>query len=321
METFGRKMRQAVESRRLRLDQVAEATGLGLKDLRALERDDFGALPGDDIVREGLRSFARLVDVDADEVIADYDRERQRWLAAVPAEIEVIEMVEDRRQRKRVESPRRSGDPRAAAEPPRLRPGRVGRLAILGSVILALALAAFRFWSRQSTAPDSSQLAAVAQDLAPRAEGMEEAQDSLGARANRAVTPADASSRATDSVEPVPAIEPPIDASGLSIREHGIGRSVVHHQLVGAAEQFAEGERVWFWTRVEGGTAGESIEHVWLHQGKEARRVPLRLGGARWRTQSYKDLNPGSKGEWAVEARDDGGRVLARREFLCSPGL
>ena len=107
-------------------------------------------------------------------------------------------------------------------------------------------------------------------------------------------------------------------ASRLSIPEYGVGKGVVHHELVGKAETFAEGERVWFWTLLQGGAPGESIDHVWLHEEKEAFRVRMELGGARWRTRSYHDLGHGSTGRWAVEARNQAGRVLARQEFRCA---
>jgi len=105
----------------------------------------------------------------------------------------------------------------------------------------------------------------------------------------------------------------------LIIAEHGVGTGVVDRQLVGEGDRFAEGTQVWFWTRVADGLPGETIRHVWLHEGREATGVTLALGGPQWRTQSAKTLNPGSLGSWAVEARDDSSRVLARREFLCVP--
>jgi hypothetical protein len=125
-------------------------------------------------------------------------------------------------------------------------------------------------------------------------------------------------------VEPAPA--PPASPSaasaapaGLSIAAHGVGTGVVDHKLVGEAAHFPEGTQVSFWTQVEGGAAGETIRHVWLHHGQEVLTMPLPIGGTRWRTQSVKTLHPGSSGNWAVEARDAAGRVLARREFRCTP--
>ena len=97
-----------------------------------------------------------------------------------------------------------------------------------------------------------------------------------------------------------------------------MGSAVVNKHLVGASDSFDEGTRVWFWTRVAGGRAGDRIEHVWIHEGRVMQRAGLELGGAHWRTQSKKTLFPGSVGNWVVEARDAAGNVLARREFSCT---
>ena len=83
--------------------------------------------------------------------------------------------------------------------------------------------------------------------------------------------------------------------------------------------RFAEGTQVWFWTRAMNGSRGDRLDHVWLHNGVEQARISLMLGGSRWRTQSAKMLHPGSTGNWAVEARDAAGRVLARVDFACIP--
>jgi hypothetical protein len=115
---------------------------------------------------------------------------------------------------------------------------------------------------------------------------------------------------------PDPAPEPP--AGGPAIPASGTGTGVSDHELVGASTRFAEGDRVWFWTRVEGGKTGSRIHHVWMHEGQEVLSVPLRIGGPRWRTQSNKTMHPGSAGSWVVEARDAEGRVLARQEFDCA---
>ena len=108
-------------------------------------------------------------------------------------------------------------------------------------------------------------------------------------------------------------------ASGLKITGHGVGTGIANHDLVGRTDRFAEGDRAWFWSRVEGGEPGDMISHVWIHDGVETLRVPIRLGSSRWRTHSYKVMNAGSAGSWIVEARDAAGWVLARREFSCSP--
>jgi hypothetical protein len=93
---------------------------------------------------------------------------------------------------------------------------------------------------------------------------------------------------------------------------------VRNHALIGEADRFPVGTSVWYWTSIEGGAAGETIHHVWLHEGEEVADVALKVGAENWRTQSAKTLNAGSTGDWMVEARDGAGNVLARRAFRCT---
>ena len=134
---------------------------------------------------------------------------------------------------------------------------------------------------------------------------------------------------ATESAAPVTRAEPqpradrPVPVTSkpatLRIEEYGVGTAVKQRRLVGESDRFAEGTKVWFWTRVDGGKAGDRVEHVWLEDGKPTARIPLKIGGSSWRTYSAKTLPAGSSRSWAVEARDAKGRVLARREFASVP--
>ena len=287
METFGRKLKELLERRGLRIEDVAQASGLYVAHIKALQRDDFSALPDDEVVTKGLRAFARLVDVDADQVIADFIRERQR------------------------------SAPRMEPEPSKPAGRRSVGVAIPVLIILACAAVSFLYWPRASSVHPSGLATAAAQARTPppAAPAAVEAPP-----ADSEAPPEETPVLPPESREPEPAMEPPIDAPGVRVPAHGVGRGITGHDLVGETRRFAEGERVYFWTRIEGGAAGEKIDHVWIHEGEEALRVPIRLGGTRWRANSYKLLNAGSAGDWVVEARDRSGRVLARREFSCSRG-
>ncbi|HET6373618.1 MAG TPA: DUF2914 domain-containing protein, partial [Candidatus Polarisedimenticolia bacterium] len=105
--------------------------------------------------------------------------------------------------------------------------------------------------------------------------------------------------------------------SSLEVAESGVGLRLVGTRLEGDGDRFRSGQRVTFATRVLGGGAGESIRHVWLRDGKVEQSIPLRLGGASWRTYSTKTL--GRPGAWSVEARDEQGRVLARADLTVVP--
>lgn len=127
-----------------------------------------------------------------------------------------------------------------------------------------------------------------------------------------------------------PPAEPPDDepaadeaagpaAPRLAVPSSAVGADVVDRQVVGEADRFAEGSQVVFWTHVTGGRPGDTVRHVWLHEGRTAGSVDLPVGSPSWRTQSRWTLTGGSAGRWAVEARDAEGRVLARDEFVCEP--
>ena len=114
----------------------------------------------------------------------------------------------------------------------------------------------------------------------------------------------------------VPARAQDEPGSSLSVAEYALGTGVENRVLQGKAERFPEGGSVYLWTKVLGGSDGDRIRHVWIHEGKEV-TVGLSIGGPSWRTWSSKALRPGSIGDWAVEVRDADGKVLARAEFEC----
>ena len=125
----------------------------------------------------------------------------------------------------------------------------------------------------------------------------------------------DSSPAANPSLVPAPATLP--GPARLEVPELGVGTSVQNLQLQGRSERFEEGTVVWFWTRILGGQAGETVRHVWIHGGSVVGIAELRLGGPHWRTQSRRQLPAGSAGEWSVEAQDSQGRVLGTAHFEC----
>jgi len=109
------------------------------------------------------------------------------------------------------------------------------------------------------------------------------------------------------------------EATTLSVAEYGLGTGVDDERnLVGRAETFAEGQQVWMWTRLVGGSPGQRIQHVWIREGEEVVSIGLAVGASHWRTWSKKWMHPGSAGSWRVEVRDADGNVLATAEFTCT---
>jgi hypothetical protein len=216
--------------------------------------------------------------------------------------------------------------PGEASEDDEARPGPLGlrpRTLVVGAITLALvAVLVIAFFpvgdSEGETADALTAMPAI--DGASESVTDPEAAPGDEGEAEEAPPPRQV---APEPVEPVaveeqrPAPTPVPGAGSLSVSEFGIGRDVVNRRLQGTGDRFEEGTTISFWTRVVGGRRGQSIRHVWLHDGGPVQSVTLEIGGPHWRTHSRKTL--WGTGPWTVEARDADGEVLARATFTCIP--
>ena len=356
MHTFGQKLKATIEEQGLDNEQVASSTGLDIRFLEALERDDYRAIPDDESVTRGLVAFAKLMDVDPELVIEDFHRQREESLRLeIPTASDAAEPptpTPPRSAAPAAPSPVASG-PTSAAEPaqtpePRrhvVAPGAdtersggfpVGILA--GAAAVVLAGAAIWWMTSSDTTPTAPETPIADTATAEPVTAAEQP-----APAQTEATPADPAPRTAAPVEPARQAPAPgrdrQERTGRDAEYHaGTGRvrtGGVHacvllrhlHLPFGRRHRRARpragrghrpvlgGRPRLFWTSVEGARSGQSIDHVWLHDGQEKLRIALKLGGARWRTQSYKNLHPGSTGTWVAEARDAAGNVLARQTF------
>jgi cytoskeletal protein RodZ len=310
MATFGEKLREARERKGLRLEDVSRTTRVRVPYLEALERDDFDALPQDVFVRGFVRMCADCLAVDRDSLVAEYRRERERQQ---PTWQEDARNDVTRQMSRILETPRE-----ADAEKSR----DLVKFAGLAVVVLALVgvwwIGAGRWDEARLARVERETVTPASVDAVPPPPASKS--DAPPQTETPIEEPAEPSSIAPP-VEPKPKPEPEPKSESvvgrLSVPESGVGTGIEHRQLTGESDRFVEGTPVWFWTRVRGGTRGETIRHVWKHEGHGSSSVLLTLGGEHWRTQSRKTLWQGSAGRWVVEALDGAGRVLARREFLC----
>ncbi len=74
---LGELLRTTRLQRGLHLDDVAEATKISPKNLKAMEESDFTALPAEVFTRGFYSLYARCLGLDPDEVLASYHRERR----------------------------------------------------------------------------------------------------------------------------------------------------------------------------------------------------------------------------------------------------
>src|SRR5713101_7734357 len=72
MATLGEELRHKREQRGITLAEIAEATRIGTRFLKAIETDNFSILPGGIFTRSFIRAYARHVGMSEDEAIGLY---------------------------------------------------------------------------------------------------------------------------------------------------------------------------------------------------------------------------------------------------------
>lgn len=70
----GEALRRAREQQQLSLEQVADKLNLLPGKVRALESDDYAALPGATFIKGYIRSYARLLKIPSEDLIASYEQ-------------------------------------------------------------------------------------------------------------------------------------------------------------------------------------------------------------------------------------------------------
>jgi cytoskeleton protein RodZ len=70
----GTMLREAREARRITLEEAAKKLHLSVKQIAALEQDDYKTLPGSTYVRGYLRSYSQLLGLPADRVLETYNK-------------------------------------------------------------------------------------------------------------------------------------------------------------------------------------------------------------------------------------------------------
>ena len=72
MGPFGERMQREREMRGISLDEIAEATKITTRCLRAIEEEEFSKLPGGIFNKGFVRSYARYIGIDEEEAVADF---------------------------------------------------------------------------------------------------------------------------------------------------------------------------------------------------------------------------------------------------------
>ena len=107
-------------------------------------------------------------------------------------------------------------------------------------------------------------------------------------------------------------VAPAAVEAGEITAEAKAAKGVEKRMPVGEASTFTKGEEVWVWTLVKGAAAGDVVKHVWKKDGAEDWTRDLKIGGARWSTNSRRKVKPG---QWTVEVQTADGQKLTEVAF------
>jgi len=95
-----------------------------------------------------------------------------------------------------------------------------------------------------------------------------------------------------------------------------VGTGVENREPVGVAETFpATTEKVYCFLEATEISKDTEVSFVWFHGDKEMLKTSLPLKtGPKWRTFADKNVE-GMKGDWKVEIRDSGGKLVKEVKF------
>jgi cytoskeleton protein RodZ len=72
LPSFGERLKQEREKRKITLEEISVSTKIGTRMLQALEEDKFNQLPGGIFNKGFVRAYSRFVGLDEEQAVADY---------------------------------------------------------------------------------------------------------------------------------------------------------------------------------------------------------------------------------------------------------
>jgi cytoskeleton protein RodZ len=75
MVSLGEELKRERELREISLREISEATKISIRILEAIEKNNFGALPGGIFNRNFLRAYAEFIGIDSENVVRKYNQQ------------------------------------------------------------------------------------------------------------------------------------------------------------------------------------------------------------------------------------------------------
>jgi cytoskeleton protein RodZ len=169
LPSFGEKLKQEREKRKITLEQISASTKIGTRMLQALEEDKFNQLPGGIFNKGFVRAYARVVGLDDDQTVAEY-LQASGDAPAVRTELASLESGEreynrEDRLRENEEKERMSRLEAVADAPPRQLPwGLFAAALLLFALVLSL-------WSHRQREHARQQFRPAPTAAAPQSSG------------------------------------------------------------------------------------------------------------------------------------------------------
>jgi cytoskeleton protein RodZ len=139
LPSFGEKLKQEREKRKITLEQISVSTKIGTRMLQALEEDKFNQLPGGIFNKGFVRAYSRCVGLDEDQTVAEY---LQASGDAPPPRTEIAPREDEARENR--ENEERISRLEAVSDAP----ARQLPWGLFAAILLLIALA-LALWSRR----------------------------------------------------------------------------------------------------------------------------------------------------------------------------
>ncbi len=105
-------------------------------------------------------------------------------------------------------------------------------------------------------------------------------------------------------------------AGELTVEVAAVATSVEKLIPIGVSDRFSSGVgRLYCYSKIIGGE-GQNIRHLWYINEKKFGETILSIKAGSYRTYSYVNILPGTKGSGRVDIADEDGKVLKSVEFL-----
>ena len=268
MTSVGETLRRARLQRNLELNRIADELKISTSMLKAIEEERFDKLPGGVFARSFVRQYARLLELDEDEIVSELKHVLQP-VAEVPEVVHATPPPETE-----ISLPRMSGW-QAVGDQGRRWTSSVGALVLMLIVMLACA-GAYAWWQRarhpavtQAKPPAAAQPAMPAPEPTPAATAAEIAAAPAGAEST-----APAPEEHTAAANPEPSIAEPAAAPVAT------PAAVVDPHAPVQVEVVAQ-EAAWIWVRADGQYVFSGVvEANQTHAVSANRNILLKLGNA-----------------------------------------